>query len=151
MEARLAKVRERKQLKQPVTEDEEKTDDGSKQEEEREGEKRETEVEDGEEVVDPIASMIDSELGRARERAERGGDEERKRLTKKKPYVRPWDKGKGRSFQYITCPVIHLFYHLLQLWTPFVRERKSWKMSDCQSLRLHHPTMRLVPLLNQNR
>lgn len=99
MEARLAKVRERKQLKQPVVEDEVKTDGVTEQEKETEGEKRETEMQEGGGGVDPIASMIDSELGRARERAEKGEDGERDRLPKKKPYVRPWDKGKGQSFQ----------------------------------------------------
>lgn len=98
MEARLAKVRERKQLKQPVVEDEVKTDDVTEQEKEMEGEKGETEMQEGG-GVDPIASMIASELVRARERAEKGDDGERDRLPKKKPYVRPWDKGKGQSFR----------------------------------------------------
>lgn len=98
MEARLAKVRERKQLKQPVVEDEVKTDGVTEQEKETEGEKGATETQEGGGGVDPIASMIDSELVRARERAEKG-DGERDRLPKKKPYVRPWDKGKGQSFQ----------------------------------------------------
>lgn len=98
MEARLAKVRERKQLKQPVVEDEVKTDDVTEQEKEMEGEKGETEMQEGGRDEDPIASMIASELVRARERAEKGDDGDRDRLPKKKPYVRPWDKGKGQSF-----------------------------------------------------
>ena len=98
MEARLAKVRERKQLKQPVIEDEVKNDGVTEQEKETEGEKGATEMQEEGGGVDPIASMIDSELVRARERAEKGEDGERDRLPKKKPYVRPWDKGKGQSF-----------------------------------------------------
>lgn len=95
MEARLAKVRERKQLKQPIVEDKETTESVTDQEKER----KELETERQEEGGDLIASMIASELDRARERAEKVGSEGEKTAKKKKaPYVRPWDKGKGQSF-----------------------------------------------------
>ena len=88
MDARLEKVRQRKQLKQPAVTEE-------KEEEVAEEEKRE------EVVVDPLAAMIESELGRAREKAEKGerGSEEQDGGRAKKPYVRPWDKGKGEQIE----------------------------------------------------
>ena len=101
MAARLAKVRERKQLKQPAPEEEEeKTGEGGEGEGGG-GEEKEVGEEEGG-SVDPIAAMIESELGRAREKAEKeeggrkeGVREEGESGRKKKPYVRPWDKGKG--------------------------------------------------------
>lgn len=102
MAARLAKVRERKQLKQPVTqvEVEPDTTEGTVEEgkEEEEGCGL-TEVK----VFDPIAAMIDSELSHAREKAEKDGGD---KAQTKKPYVRPWDKGKG-LFSELT-PAIYL-------------------------------------------
>ena len=93
MAARLEKVRQRKQLKQPVMEEKPTEEEGGKSVADSEdGEKKE----EGE-GVDSIAAMIDSELGRAREKAEKGerGSEGQEGGRMKKPYVRPWDKGKG--------------------------------------------------------
>ena len=100
MEARLAKVRERKKLKQTMEEEkkEEMSAQGGEGEGEvgGEGEMRETEERGEGEEVDPIAAMIESELGLAREKAEKGSESvEGDRSRKKVPYVRPWDKGKG--------------------------------------------------------
>ena len=84
MAARLEKVRQRKQLKPPAVE--EKDDEEEEGKLVVEGERREE---------DPLAAMIESELGKAREKAEKGGGEERDGGVAKKPYVRPWDKGKS--------------------------------------------------------
>lgn len=88
MAARLEKVRQRKQIKQPQPVPQE-TEEVEKTEEEA------IAGGEGEAVAfDPIAAMIDSELGQARERAEK--EVESETTTKpNKPYVRPWDKGKG--------------------------------------------------------
>ena len=93
MAARLEKVRQRKQLKQPAVEEKDKEDEEGKLVGGLvEGERREE---------DPLAAMIESELGKAREKAEKGerGGEERDGGVAKKPYVRPWDKGKGKFNQ----------------------------------------------------
>lgn len=51
---------------------------------------------------DPIAAMIDAELVRAREKAEEGSEAGRsgghsdKSGKQKKPYIRPWDRGKSK-------------------------------------------------------
>lgn len=97
MAARLAKVRERKQLKQMTTDVEEGKDtEVDDLAEEREGAGG---GEEGGNIDDPIAAMIESELGRAREKAEKegAGEKEEETTRKKKPYVRPWDKGKGKK------------------------------------------------------
>ncbi|CAI8054720.1 Coiled-coil domain-containing protein 174 [Geodia barretti] len=86
MAARLEKVRQRKQLKPPEVEE--------KGEEEEEGKLVGGLVEGERREEDPLAAMIESELGKAREKAEKGGGEERDGGVAKKPYVRPWDKGK---------------------------------------------------------
>ena len=102
MDARLAKIRERKQLKQSAVEEGEKAG-SAKGEKEGGGEGTEGEM------VDPIAAMIESELGRAREKAEKtgegGGEGEEDTGRKKKPYVRPWDKGKGGYDISLRCTV----------------------------------------------
>ena len=174
MEARLAKVRQRKQLKQPVVAEAEK-DEGVKEEgEKKEGEKEEGEKKEGEEdrgteveekvaggEVDPVAAMIDVELGRAREKAEKGETEEGSVSKKKAPYVRPWDKGKGIYYNHAGRPSVmeHLLYITytifvvlcFQLWTQFERERKSLKMSVSRSLpRLPVTTRPVMPLHCQN-
>lgn len=98
MEARLAKVRQRKQLKQleAVDEEEGATDNVVEHEGEGEGGEGGTEKEEGGGDVDSISAMIDTELGKAREKAEKGSSEEGGKAPKQKtPYVRPWDKGKG--------------------------------------------------------
>ena len=164
MEARLAKVRQRKQLKQPVVAEAEK-DEGEKEE----GEKKEGEEDRGTEVeekvaggeVDPMAAMIDVELGRAREKAEKGETDEGSVSKKKAPYVRPWDRGKGMYYNHAGRPSV--MEHLLcitytifvvfcfQLWTQFERERKSLKMSVSRSLpRLPVTTRPVMPLHCQN-
>ena len=87
MAARLEKVRQRKQLKPPEVEE--------KGEEEEEGKLVGGLVEGERREEDPLAAMIESELGKAREKAEKGGGDERDGGVAKKPYVRPWDKGKS--------------------------------------------------------
>ena len=107
MDARLAKVRERKQLKQQVTEDEEEEEKKTTVEEvEGKGE--------GEgEAVDPIAAMINSELNQAREKAAKEVEEKEGDKTRpKKPYVRPWDKGKGVWSQLHTCMYMYMYMYI---------------------------------------